>query len=151
MQIDYLEAGGRALGGVISKIHHLKDFGIKTFEKLFTSCVVPVLDYSSSIRGYKDFACLNQIQNKAFRYFLGVHKFAPTLAINGEVGWVNAKERRWCNMIRYWNKRISMDDTRIQLGLRKMHEQLVIQSEKNYVSYRTRDQFYYKKHLAVIY
>ena len=107
------EAGGRALGGVISKIHHLKDFGIKTFEKLFTSFVVPVLDYSSSIWGYKDFACLNQIQNKAIRYFLGVHKFAPTLAINGEVGWVNSKERRWCNMIRYWNKLLSMDDTRI--------------------------------------
>ena len=27
------KAGGRALGSIISKIHNLKEFGIKTFEK----------------------------------------------------------------------------------------------------------------------
>ena len=39
------KAGGRALGAIISKIHKLKEFGIKTYEKLFNACVVPILDY----------------------------------------------------------------------------------------------------------
>ena len=42
-------AGGRALGAIISKIHSLKEFGIKTYEKLYSACVVPILDYCSSV------------------------------------------------------------------------------------------------------
>ena len=91
----------------------MKDFGIKTFEKLYTSGVVPVLDYNSSVWGYKDFSCINSVQNKALRYFLGVHKFAPVLAINGDIGWLPSKERRWCNMIRLWKKLVTMDEHRI--------------------------------------
>ena len=44
--------GGRALGYIISKLQSLKDFGIKTYEKLFNACVVPILDYHSSVWGY---------------------------------------------------------------------------------------------------
>ena len=40
-------AAGRALGSMINKIHPLKDTGFRCFEKLYTSCVVPILDYGS--------------------------------------------------------------------------------------------------------
>ena len=33
---------GRALGGIISKIHNLKEFGFSTYEKLYNTCVVPI-------------------------------------------------------------------------------------------------------------
>ncbi|XP_063446895.1 uncharacterized protein LOC134726422 [Mytilus trossulus] len=108
-------AGGRALGAIISKIHSLKEFGIKTYEKLYVSCIVPILDYCSSVWGFKDLNCIDTIQNKAIRYFLGVHKFAPKLAINGDFGWLPSKERRWCNMdrmVRYWNRLMDMDNSR---------------------------------------
>jgi hypothetical protein len=42
-----------------------------------------------------------------------VHKFAPNLAINGDVGWLPSKERRWCNILRYWNRLMDMDNTRL--------------------------------------
>ena len=86
--------GGRALGGIISKLHGLKDFGFKTFEKLYYSCVVPVTDYSSSVWGYKPYAQLDYIQNRAIRYFLGVHRFTPILAIVGDSGWLPSQYRR---------------------------------------------------------
>jgi len=35
------KAAGRALEKIISKIHILKDFGFKSYEKLYYSCVVP--------------------------------------------------------------------------------------------------------------
>ena len=37
------KAAGRALGSIISKIHSLKELGFKAYEKLYSSCVMPIL------------------------------------------------------------------------------------------------------------
>ena len=68
--------GGRVLGSVISKLQTLKEFGIKTYEKLFNACAVPILDYHSSVWD-KDYSAIESVQNRSFRYFLEVHRFAP--------------------------------------------------------------------------
>ena len=70
---------------MISKIHKL-EFGIKTYEKLFNACVVPILDYCSSVWGFDDYSSVDPVQNRSIRYFLGVHRFAPKVAINGDIG-----------------------------------------------------------------
>ena len=54
----------------------MKDFGFSTFEKLYESCVVPVLDYGASVWGYKTYTVIDCVQNRAIRYFLGVHRFS---------------------------------------------------------------------------
>ena len=36
------KGGGRALGSVITKLRNIKEFGIKTYEKLNSSCEVPI-------------------------------------------------------------------------------------------------------------
>ena len=41
-----LAAGaGRALGSIISKVHNMKDFGFKTFEKLYESYIYILCQY----------------------------------------------------------------------------------------------------------
>ena len=107
------KTGGRALGSIISKIHNLKEFGIRTFEKLFNACVVPILDYCSSVWGFNNFSSVDDVQNRGIRYYLGVHRFAPKLGINGDVGWLPSKERRHINIIRYWNRLLDMDNRRL--------------------------------------
>ena len=107
------KAGGRALGAIISKIHKLKEFGIKTYEKLFNACVVPILDYCSSVWGFNDYSSVDAVQNRSIRYFLGVHRFAPKVAINGDIGWLPSKERRHINIVRYWNRLLDMDNSRL--------------------------------------
>ncbi len=52
-------------------------------------------------------------QNRAIRYFLGVHRFTPLLAINGDMGWIRSSDRRWVAMIRLWNRLVDMDHTRL--------------------------------------
>ena len=52
--------GGRALGSIITKLRSLKDFGIK----LFIVCVVPILDFHSSIWGYTDYNAIDCFQIK---------------------------------------------------------------------------------------
>ena len=108
------QAGGRALGAMISKIHGFKDVGYNTYTKMYNSCVVPVIDYCSRIWwGFKQFNKTDTLQNRAIRYFLRVHKFTPILAINRETGWTLSIYRRLVIMIRLWNRLISMDDNRL--------------------------------------
>ena len=53
------------------------------------------------------------MQNRAIRYYLGVHRFAPVAAISGDIGWLPSKYRRWLNMLRYWNRLVKLNDNRI--------------------------------------
>jgi len=53
------------------------------------------------------------IQNKAYRYFLGVHNFTPVAAMQAEMGWLPAKFRRLLNMIRFWNRMMKMPNDRL--------------------------------------
>ena len=107
------KAGGRALGAVISKIHSYKDVGFKTYSKLYYTCVVPVLDYCSGVWGFKNFDKIDMIQNRAIRYFMGVHRFTPILAITGDMGWVVSTNRRWANVLRLWNRLVNMNENRL--------------------------------------
>ena len=106
-------SGGRALGSMISKIHNFKDVGFETYTKLYNSCVTPVTDYCSGVWGFRDFNKSDMVQNRAIRYFLGVHRFTPILAINGDMGWPLSLHRRWINMLRLWNRLIDMDNNRL--------------------------------------
>ena len=104
---------GRALGSVITKFSHLKNIGYETYTKMFETSVVPILDYSSGVWGFKLFPDCDKIQNRAIRYYLGVHPKAPLLAITGDMGWMNSQVRRHINMIRLWNRLIKMEDSRL--------------------------------------
>ena len=84
-----------------------------TYSKLYNACVVPVIDYAASIWGYKNFTKPNTIQNKAMRIYLGVHRFAPVAGLEGDMGWLSPQYRRWLEMLRFWNRLISLEDTRL--------------------------------------
>ena len=47
------------------------------------------------------------------RFFLGVHKFAPNAAVKIEMDWLETREKRWLNMIRYFNRLNSMESHRL--------------------------------------
>ena len=53
---DHLsEAGGRALGAMLSKIHGFTDVRYNKYTEMFNSCVIPFIDYCSGIWGFKQF------------------------------------------------------------------------------------------------
>ena len=79
---------GRTLGSIIAKMQSMKDFGFKTYEKLYESCITPILDYAASVLGFKCQTDLESVLIKAIRYFMGVHRFAPHLALYGYIGWL---------------------------------------------------------------
>ena len=107
------DSGGRALGSMINKFNSNKGLGYKTFTKMYDMMVCPILDYCACIWGFRDFDCVNKIQNRAIRYYLGVHKFAPNVGIIGEMGWVTRDICRKVDMIKFWNRMIQTDDNRL--------------------------------------
>ena len=105
-------AGGRALGSVISKLKTLKNVGYSTYTKFYEKCVCPITDYASGIWGLKSFAKMDQLQNRAIRYYLGVHRFAPIPGLVGEMGWKSPLTRWTVEVIRMWNRFIHMPNDR---------------------------------------
>jgi len=93
------QASGRALGSIIAKYKIHKFMGYNTFTKLFESCVCPVMDYASGVWGYEEFAKPSSVQHRAARVFLGVHRFVPIPALEGDIGWLAPRYRRWINML----------------------------------------------------
>ncbi len=107
------DAANRALGSVINKYKSINGLGYYTYLRLFQSGVCPMLDYCSEVWGYNKFLQIDAIQNKAIRIFLGVHKFVSIDAINGDMGWTTSCERLKINMVRFWNRLMSLNNTRL--------------------------------------
>ena len=107
------ESAGRALGGIIQKFKILGDTGFNTFEKMYNTGVITVNNYAAEIWGYKDFSVSKNSQNRAMRYYLGVHKFAPIAGMVGDFGWMSPRFTRYKCILNYWNRLLSMDDMRL--------------------------------------
>ena len=88
------ESAGRALGGIINKFKSLKGMGFRTFEKMYLTGVTSVAEYAADIWGFKDISACNTVQNRAMRYYMGVHRFAPIAGMRGDFGWSCTKYRR---------------------------------------------------------
>ena len=106
-------SAGRALGSLISKYKLNKDMGIGTYTKFFDSCVAPILDYASGIWGFGRFEQCETIMNRAMRVYMGVHRFAPTLALQGDMGWLSCKTRRKLKIVQFWNHLVRLPRDRL--------------------------------------
>ncbi len=56
---------------------------------------------------------IDNVQNRALRLLLGVHKCAPNLSINADMGWIPSKIRRHTAILRMWNRSVKMEDNRL--------------------------------------
>ena len=82
----------------------------------FTKCynaIQSTLDYGAAVYGTNSYSCLEAVQNRACRYYLGLGKYAPNLAINGDMGWDTPQNKQWICVIRKWCRMINMDNTRL--------------------------------------
>ncbi len=109
----FAREGGRALGSIISKFKSLKNVGFETYTKLYHTGVVPVMDYSLGIWGFKNYSECEKIQQRTLRYYMGVHPKTLLLALVGDTGCLNPSVRRHVEMLRFWNWVLKMDENRI--------------------------------------
>lgn len=109
------ESAGRALSSIISKLQSFTFCKVNydSFTKIFMSCVRPILDYGASIWGFNNERLGQRIQDRAVRYYLGVHRFTPIPGLHSEMGWLNIKFHFFLCMLRYWNRLMKMDFSRL--------------------------------------
>ena len=107
------DAGTRALGAVIGKFRELNDLPYESFYKCFDSNVNPVTDYGAEVWGYMKDSSTDLVQLNATKTFLGVHKFAPNPGVLGDMGWTPSCIRRKICLLRYWNRLINMNNSRL--------------------------------------
>ena len=85
----------RALGLLIAKYRLDSGLPYNFYTRLYKSVVCPVIEYGASIWGFKSYSCINAVQNRAMRVFLGVGKYTPIAALHGELGWEPCISRQW--------------------------------------------------------
>ncbi len=72
----------KALDSIISKFKSLKIVGFVTFNALYYSRVVPIMDYCSEIWAYGNLKMCNKNQQFVLSFYLGVHPNSPLLPLN---------------------------------------------------------------------
>ena len=83
------DSAGRALGSVINKMKVVREMGHKTYTQLYNACISPILSYAAGVWGGREAKVIDNIENRAIRCVLGVHKFAAIPAIQGDMGWTS--------------------------------------------------------------
>ena len=105
------QSASRALGLLIAKDKALGGMPYQCFSKCYDAIVQSTLNYGAPIYGTSAFSCIDAVQNRACRYFLGLGKYAPNTAINGDMGWPMPQQRQWICVIRHWCKLTNMNNT----------------------------------------
>ena len=105
------QSASRTLGLLIAKDKALGGMPYQCFSKCYDAIVQSTLNYGAPIYGTSAFSCIDAVQNRACRYFLGLGKYAPNTAINGDMGWPMPQQRQWICVIRHWCKLTNMNNT----------------------------------------
>jgi hypothetical protein len=69
--------------------------------------VVAYCQYGAAVWGTQTYSCIDSIQNRAMRVFLGVIKSTPSAAVSGEMAWQPVRTRQFaaaykCIFTTYW-------------------------------------------------
>ena len=89
--------------------------GFHTYSKLYKCCVLPVLNYSVCVWGTEEttYSVCKNIQNRAMRWYLGVHRFVALDGLYGDVGWLPLKISQQTEIVRFFNRLINMRNERL--------------------------------------
>ena len=134
------KSASRALGLDISKYKVFGGLPFSTFSKLFDSIVWSTINYGAAIWGDREFSCINAVQNRAERFFMGVGRYTNNAAVSGDMGLDKPIIKQWSSVIKNWIRIKKMDEGRIN---KKVYNWAVLnkgQSCKN-ATYRLSKQF----------
>ena len=109
----------RSIGRVVQLFKGLKNMGIRTFETLYRSYVLPIMNYGSAVWGFKEARESQVLQNRVGHFYFGVNKFTPVATTSLELDWLDPKFTRWLEILRYKNQLLKMKDTHLPVKVYK--------------------------------
>jgi hypothetical protein len=75
--------------------------------------VSSIVEYGASIWGTRNYSCINAIQNRAYRLYLGVGKYTPNNAVSGDMGRQPIFHKQWKAVINLWCRLNNMSSDRL--------------------------------------
>ena len=122
----------RALGLLIAKDKAHGGMPIDIFSQLYDTLVQSVIDYGAGVWGQRYYSKINNVQNRAAKYFLGIHKKASNAAANGDIGWDFPKTRQWVKVSQLWIRLIKMNRNRLTYKIFRWSYNLAIRNIRNW-------------------
>ncbi len=108
------KSANRAWGFLIAKSKVTGRMPYDVFTQHYNALVQPVIDFGAGIWGTGNYSCIKSVQNKACCFFLGVLKYIPNTAIEGEMAWtfplqwiVLCMTHLWCRMMNMSRDRLN--------------------------------------------
>ena len=101
----------RALGLLIAKSKCNGGMPFECFSKLYDALVLSIINYGSAVWGTREYSVINAVHNRACRFFLGVGKYTPSAAVQGDMGWKTPVHQQWMSVTRLWCRLCNMDGT----------------------------------------
>ena len=89
------------------------------FQKLYDAIVLPVINYGAAIWGHSQYSSVNAVHNKACRFYLGVGRYTPSAAVQGDIGWLPPFAHQWIAITRNWCRVKNMADHRLNKKVMK--------------------------------
>ena len=129
------QAASRALGLLIAKSKACGGMPYTCFSTLYDALVGSVINYSAGVWGHRQFSPISAVQNRATRFYLGVGKYTPNAATQGDMGWKISEHRQWLCVIRLWCRLKDMDPNRINYRAFAWARRLALQNKKNWCYY----------------
>jgi hypothetical protein len=84
------------------------------FTKLYDSIVWPVIAYGrAAIWGTTTYSSIKAVQHRAARFFLGVGKYTPNAAVNGDIGWIPPCVKQMKSVSNQWYRSVTMSTVRL--------------------------------------
>lgn len=130
---DVATAAGRALGCLIAKSKTYGGLPFNCFTKLYDSLVLPIIMYGAAVWGTREYSCINAIHNRACRFFLGVPKHTPNLAVQGDMGWKIPWHHQWLAVAKNWFRLVKMNNDRINHRVFTWAHELAGRNKRNWV------------------
>lgn len=110
------------------------DLSCENYFKIFDAVILPMLLYGSEVIGFKRYECIEKVQYKACKQFLGVSQRTTNNAVLGECGRYPIFTLQIIRCIKYWLRLLSMDNSRFP---KKSYLMLVYLDETGKVTWAT--------------
>ncbi len=106
------QSASRALGLLIAKFKRMGGMPYTVFSKLYDNLVWPIIAYGAAVWGTTRFSCIDAVQNRAMRFFLGTGKYTPSAGVAGDMGWQPPSVKQWKCIGLHWCRLSNMENAR---------------------------------------
>ncbi len=105
------QSAHRALGLLVAKSNSHGDMPFTCFSKLYDHLVQLIIDFGAATWGHRNFACIEEVQQGASRYYLGVGRKTSLAGLYGKTDGKQPQHCIWICVACQWSCLTRMEES----------------------------------------